>query len=263
MNIRTTLSTVGSVRDGMLVCGGVVYIAGYVTWALHAWNIGAGPAAALETQYFAVGVPLCFFALVGIFLMTTGRRLLTNRWEQYLRARPERERLAIQGGAFVAAVACGGVAIVLMPRAGPAGPGRLMAVLVAVMLSVFLLGLTQGSSYSRRQVATANLVLTSLTLIVIGTAFFVTTVYTEIPQELGGGRPRVARIDVRTADVSAETLQMLAIPLPPLPIARSQEILVVHMDDQTLLIFIGTGELARRRHLEISRSSVAAFEWIR
>src|SRR5438552_2085552 len=50
------MMTLGGLRDGLLVLGGLIYGLGYVTWILFADVNSLGPLSVLSTQYFVAGI---------------------------------------------------------------------------------------------------------------------------------------------------------------------------------------------------------------
>lgn len=76
INSRELGKLLSKIRDFIIILGALVYLVGYVVWALIAWKENLGPIPALDTQYFVAGVPtviaITFFIFVfywlGVFL---------------------------------------------------------------------------------------------------------------------------------------------------------------------------------------------------
>ena len=102
------LSTVGDVRDALLVGAGTVYILGYVTWSISAYSQGLGLLPALEAQYFMAGVVPA--VILGTVLLLLFNLVAINGFMQRLFG-PNK---AILNGAFrYLSQGCGGVFVLL------------------------------------------------------------------------------------------------------------------------------------------------------
>lgn len=94
--IFSWLKRFGELRDGLLVIAGILYIVGYLTWAINAWQYNLGLLPALESQYFLAGIgpaltlAVSYFVVRGLFLLrkkvaaylepgVTGWKLLLRR----------------------------------------------------------------------------------------------------------------------------------------------------------------------------------------
>src|SRR4051812_28400933 len=78
--MKQLLARVGSLRDGLLVAGAIVYGAGYAAWSLHASMHGLGPVSGLEVQYFIAGVPVLLVLGIGWYIGRVLVKFCTTQW---------------------------------------------------------------------------------------------------------------------------------------------------------------------------------------
>lgn len=258
MNIGTALKHVGELRDGLIVIGGALYGAGYATWALYAFTINAGPVSALQVQYFAAGAPAVFLLVTGSAALVLSRRFLSERWPGYLARLATRSRLAIQ----LLILSVSGVLLVashLITRYAQHTPTYAVLTATFMILGIAVAALLPQPSHAVGG-TTSLLGIAAALLVLTGTLLFIRFVYPTVPQELGGGRPRLAALDVRSADFSAETLMLLDVTNSK-PVARTGRVAVINMSADTVLVVMGTGRVRDLPHLEINRSSIVAIAW--
>lgn len=80
--LTARLEWLGNLRDGILVSVAIFYAAGYLVWAIYAWQNNLGLLPALELQYFVAGVfPVAILvaAILGAKLL---RRFMFEYWSK-------------------------------------------------------------------------------------------------------------------------------------------------------------------------------------
>jgi hypothetical protein len=80
--LTARLEWLGNLRDGILVSVAIFYAAGYLVWAIYAWQNNLGLLPALEFQYFVAGVfPVAILAaaILGAKLL---RRFVFEYWSK-------------------------------------------------------------------------------------------------------------------------------------------------------------------------------------
>lgn len=257
--IGDRLSPLAKLRDGLLVTAVIVYILGYLVWSLNAWVNNLGLLPALDFQYFVAGIfPALLIWLVYIGV-GNGRRLSKNftKWfdpDAKGKVRYLRRFMRLINHLFWWTL---GVKIILqqIEEIGIANVDifsgiqvdisirtiLFIAVFVLVMLPFyFVTGLTKFSHLE-------SLLYCYVVLIgafVVGLGFYTFAIYPQLPQALGGLRPRCVYLDVKKGEMSNGTLKDI---FPVDAIKSSSEVVrSVKVD-----IFFSGGEFIRvRPHVE-------------
>jgi hypothetical protein len=184
-------------RDAGLVIGALIYAFGYVTWAVYAYAWDLGPMPALDSQYFVAGV-VPFLCTVGLataawFINRTARPWLI----QQTRAR----RAALTLPPML-------IGLALIMSSASATTSTLVGMLL-VMITIFASDTTALSPFKN---STSPGTACLLGCGVMFAALYAMPLggFSQIPQELGGGAPRCAYIEVdRTQIGSAVQRELL------------------------------------------------------
>ncbi len=245
-------------RDFILVAAAAVYVLGYLVWALNAWDQGLGLLPAADLQYFVAGfipavtlitawalfravVAVCahfypivakrrwyqvlmvafifgVFALIGNDTFTVvGSLILLTGWVLFFVKLPGFSNSISRKLAERVPSMSGGDGDVEQRRVLK-WLDRFKA-LLKLIYSAFVWGIRVAVG-----IPFAFLGLAYLAVIIW---FLVFIAYTEVPQELGGFKPRCAHLELDTAMISNETRQQL----------------MSELDDATMLGVVRTGEV--------------------
>jgi hypothetical protein len=83
------LKSIGSLRDGILVCGGLIYFCGYFVWSLVAWQHNLGQMPIFDSQYFVAGIPVLISFIILFYLLGRMKHFLIEDWPAWIaRKRP-------------------------------------------------------------------------------------------------------------------------------------------------------------------------------
>ena len=255
------LQRLGEMRDGLLVLAAVFYGAGYLAWNMFAWIYGLGTAPPLDAQYFLIGTPLVVgLAALGYLIHTIVRRLLPDL-ASWSRSRPKRVRLlvALILGAWVLVRTTAYVSNKnQFPQALIYASLLMLYVVYGSIISILFRPSTLG-----RNAASVSLIVVVTTLLGIAIAAYVLSLYRYIPQQIGGGKLRPARIEVRSDTLSPELLEELGCKpdVSGAVVRRTRILWLLIGAGDTLIIVDGPDLLYARGRVEIPRSSVSAILW--
>jgi hypothetical protein len=187
----------GHWRDSLLLGAGVLYILGYVSWALYGWSNGIGFIPVLDTQYFAAGVvPALLF---GLFWMVLRFLRVVNAWTK---GSPTQNQMIVTRMLVIVAVILLSMAFVL-DLFHPRGPLWLFAF---GGLSLYLAAVVARKRGLRfYQVVAIFVVRVYAFLIPLLWLWYVDRAMPNLPPEFGGAEPRCVFLDVDSAQLSSET----------------------------------------------------------
>jgi hypothetical protein len=192
---------VGKLRDGILVAGGGLYVLGYLAWSGHALAEGLGLLPALELQYLLAGSLLALFLLTALLLGVAAMRLAYAS-DAWAKSSHRSIRFLAPVTTFFLGVVVALLAVVLMVFAGVGlGSAGLVAVVFGGSLIAAAIVFTLLPGLKRFERPTVVLFEGGL-IAVAATIFYLVIVYPEVPQELGGVRPRCGYVEVARADAS-------------------------------------------------------------
>lgn len=220
--IGDRLSPLAKLRDGLLVTAVIVYILGYLVWSLNAWVNNLGLLPALDFQYFVAGIfPALLIWLVYIGVRN-GRRLSENftKWldpdakgrlrylQWFIRLINNLFWWTLGGKIILQQIEeKSGIAVDIFSSIQVDISIRtilFIAVFVLVMLPFYFV--TKLTRFSRLE----SLLYCYFALIgacVVGLGFYTFAIYPQLPQALGGLRPRCVYLDVKKAEMSNEALK--------------------------------------------------------
>jgi hypothetical protein len=218
--LRDGVLWLGSLRDGLLVCGGGLYLLGYIAWSVNAWSNNMGLLPALEFQYVVAGVIVAALSTT-IYGMIKALLLVRARLPSWLNPQKTWGRLARAAilvvfllSFFVGAAAdrLGATnitdgALLVLTFTGPlllplpvTGTGWLSA------LSKFL-GSTTGFLFEKVFGPTYVVLVSLIGSVLLGRTAIM--LYVNLPQALGGVRPRCAFVDFDENKLSKDTRSIL------------------------------------------------------
>jgi hypothetical protein len=173
-------------RDLAIVVATAAYVTGYAIWGIYAYEYGLGTRSAVQMQYFVAGAPglvvisliLVLFYWFPAVLSTLGRYLL----------RKLGSRLFSTLGIMALVLLCLGA--IAYPHSNDS-LDRIDALgFVLIIIQVIFAGF-QGDTKQVRA-----MLLSLLPLFAFSLYFYALYVYPDIPQELGGGRPKCVVLGV-------------------------------------------------------------------
>jgi hypothetical protein len=186
--LGSSLNDVAAFRDGFLLVVATAYVLGYVAWSVHALQEHLGLLPALRFQYIFAGlVPLILLWLIASLVMAV---------------RGIQSGIRAVVASFSVVVATAGISILAIPFVGVGGVG----LYVCGTLLLFAAGVLFGA-VGFLPIAVPWV---GLSVAFVGIAFYVSVLYAEIPQELGGVRPSCAYLDVKAKEIGEPALADLS-----------------------------------------------------
>ena len=210
-----SVKRIAQLRDVILVGGTLLYILGYIVWALNAWANNLGLLPALQAQYLISGIPPALIIVLAWIAIEGSKRFTCWLQSSYFIEKPRLLPLLIGCVAQVAFTLSFMFAVASsfdwFARLLPFPPETVRA----TAWSVVLILMSVGAHFVKPQRTFVMLfhsyypvVLFSL----IGFGVYIFVVYPVVPQSLGGMRPRSAYLDLRREEVSRETIAALVSP---------------------------------------------------
>ena len=276
--IRNWLKPIGELRDGALVLVSVTYITGYMVWSLNAWVNQLGVLPVIDSQYFVAGFVPVSILLLAYFGGTQLRRLIeqwdqlvapnvTIWWQGLLRL----AAIAVFVGSFATLIILSIVNALSESKGTTYNIFRVVIVIWGISF-IFLppinevehpnwlqswlqdwfggKGFRAAQSWFRKLMS--YYVIFALTL--LGLFYYLFIAYPNLPQELGGVRPRCGYLDVPKAQLSNETLEAIVpanLVKSDHPVVRSMEVEILFSGSDVILI------RSRGTVYEIKRSNVS------
>lgn len=232
-----SLNAIAAYRDGALLLVACAYLLGYAVWSFHAWQEGLGLLPALRFQYLLAGaVPLSLgLLLVGFFVAV-------NRIESV-------RQITI---VLVAVVL---TTILLSALVFPSLLGK-VGLWSYIGLTAFVFA--TGLAFPMIGLAPIAVPWMALSVVFLGAVLYVSVLYPAIPQEFGGVRPRCAYLDLKTAEVSPDTLKKVAgsYSASARAGAATTDPSGIATTDKLSLLFVGSDfMLVRRREVSSGQAS--------
>lgn len=260
-------------RDPVLVLGAILYGLGYGTWSLMSWRRGLGVLPALQVQYLVAGFCTGLALVVLLTLPAIMGWLLTFKGlDVFAKWGSRKQRLV------VLALAVAPMGVLWLQSAGAVQrPWLRVSTWIAMWVATGLIGalaqvadravtrpgddpsvvfLRKPESPTLGRVSVFAALYWAATLIFLSLGAPYLDWYGALPQELGGGRPRCAFLDIATDSVSLETSTRLGLAWPPVAgTARSKA---------QRLFFVGTDVILIEGAppVEMPRSSVRTISWV-
>ena len=266
--VADLLENVGKIRDGILVGASLLYLTGYAVWALIAWKYGLGPLPVFDVQYFVAGLPILLIVIVCTGFLRGINKFLVHRWPAFMTRRGKIFQ-KVSFWIYLIATLSGIVVFFVFIENKRLWPIALAADLMVGVIGLFYLhsdvyifqGIRPSFSFFNKlyRLSFCFLIVCATGVLVI---YYITSVYVAIPQEFGGAKPRLAQIDVKTKELSRETMDALGIQERDNEVARSPILTV---------IFAGSGNLFFKAYgcpnesslIELPRSATVAITWKR
>lgn len=268
----TWLAWAETLQKVVLIGVPLVYMLGYTVWAYHAWRYSLGALPAVQSQYLTAGLVPAI--ILGLFLLSVSRikAFVEDVGALFLpevpagRRRLRRPVLALYGSTCVVFAAL----LVLYLFGHPSVPAifALYGSLYGVSLGLPVLVRRRDRTLSDRMrfdgsdwyyVAAVPALFTALFLCV-----YFRFVFPNVPQELGGALPRIARLDLDRGALSAERLGAL---LPPgaahskVKVVQTRPVYVFFAGAQSLLIK-PYGRWADNQTYEVEVGTVKGITWL-
>lgn len=289
MSLKQLIQDLGNIRDGLLVSVGLIYILGYMVWSVLAWRHNLGPLPVLDAQYFAAGLPPLLAVLTVVLLIHFSRRFLLDKWPKWLETLSWRKQLLVYG--LVTVLALSSLLIVVKFRYLAnkfQSPVVFFLPLFSVIFFASLLlepqqlylrwlqKLADDGVLTPDRVSTlkknwawkfigyprlSNLYLILALLGAAGIFFWVQSLYSRIPQEFGGGKPRCAQLDVIWAELSPETRQHLSAGSPRSEAEKTvstAELIVYFAGKESIIV---SAKSQNATPTEVDRQAVRAVRW--
>lgn len=278
--IIQTIKALGECRDGLLVGASVIYLAGFCAWSIAAWLNGMGSVPAIEAQYFVVGVPVLLF--LGAMTVGVGwlGRLALEWWPAYfVRVTPSGQWLIFLGLFTLLMVSSYGWIpqflrwILRLPsEANAAIPSEREWLFFVISVVSILFIRSPGSprwKHLRRVpfewYAAVFIHVHVPALLALALWFYVSRLYIEIPQALGGGRPRTAQLEVLADQVSSDTLRELSEAADAAltkKVVRTRDVQVLSTVGETVLLRLYSKDTGQeQKRLEIHRKAITVVVW--
>jgi hypothetical protein len=243
------------IRDIAIVFLPAIYILGYLTWSVNAYNLGLGALPALNEQYLMSGLfPAAIMTIV--YALHRFGVYHTRRLDDSLPSKYRRIHRAIR--TVVSALAlCFLVAVAKMPEdvlgsdwESTAVGWELASIFALCMLCfVFPASSAEDQHMESRTRFKIRLLLLPLFLLLVG-LYVSFSVVTYVPSAFGGLQPRCARLDVVVAELSKDSRWELGFPT-----AMSEDS-VQRTPNRVRVLYIGDRSAA----LELVGSSKGPFE---
>ena len=197
-------------KDLIIALGGAVYFLGYLIWSYYAWRYHLGPVPALQGQYFVAGlVASCFLLITGAFIWLAVW-LADIWWPRYLAGRSVAVRRTLLS--LAALLLFGGIAVVIVSTAdAPSTAVWQRAYITIGVLAIvpFVFSRLRLAPRLTQRVIRPVLITYVATISILTLFRTVEQSYPVWPQELGGGRPRMAYLTLYRSAVDGGGLTFL------------------------------------------------------
>jgi hypothetical protein len=219
-SIINRLEPIGKLRDPVLVMAGIFYLFGYIVWAINAHNNNLGLVPALEFQYVVAGIVPVLIVLAIAFIVV-GYKWLRKKLDVLFHPAVTGTKRLVRGALFILWF----ISLVLLygSYSDRFYDYAKFTAIIFTLLSLLLPPIKRKSKPLRRSLADALIGMVYLFSVLgkfygyafvvlfplLAFLFFVNNVYTRIPLEFGGARPRYACLDVVKIQLSSETIARL------------------------------------------------------
>jgi hypothetical protein len=206
---------IGELRDGLLVTATILYILGYIIWAINAWQWNLGLLPVLESQYFLAGIVPALSLAASYFAAIRGFPLLRKKVIIFLKPSETGWNRPLSAVFLYAALALmlitayytkfGSIIPIMGPSKSVLWLGLIDLLILFAILSIVLL----PPHWKSTRWGTIFSPLLAILLFFEIMWLYIFYVYPLIPQEFGGPQARCAYLDIVKAQVSNETLEAI------------------------------------------------------
>jgi hypothetical protein len=184
-----------------LLIPGVAYAAGLVVWSVNAHRNDLGAQASADLNYLVAGVVpgLLFLCLLVVALFLMAAPAWTSEWLSH-------RKRNFAGYLLLGALIAWFTLVFVAPEENRAFDIALLVLSIFLMITPFFL---VPSGNTERLIWTIAVLVGSFVAVILVFNFYSDTIYPELPQSLGGGLPRCARLDIDTTSISDQTLKGL------------------------------------------------------
>ena len=267
MWVSWLVTHLGVLKDGVLAIGSVVYLVGYLAWCYYAWRYHIGPVPALQAQYFVAGV-----FIVGVLSTTACASYMVIRvadiwWPTFLNAQSRARRRALLSG-MAALLICAVAAVIFTSASIAARPAWHQT--ATTLLAVAVLPFVFSALHLAPRLSGGLIRVVLVAYIVLITAGLVLRVveqwYPEWPQELGGGKPRMASLTLYKTSVGNGGLRFLQNiynkEMPNSDVIETGPVYVLVRTSDYLIISTAAPNRHSSGRLEVPMKAIAAISWI-
>ena len=263
-NIGKLFTSLGDVRDAILVLVSLLYFLGYIGWAVFAWGAQLGVAPPFQAQYFVAGLPVLatLGAVVAVAVML--QRLLIWRWPVWFSSRNRSVKIIL-----VFSIAFVTIFAAILQYVVPdytfnltRRPLWLDLTFGAVLFfGLLLLVVSLGADGPEGIGYTIALYASVAALAIIPYIYLTLVLYPRVPQYFGGGKPRCAYLDLYKEHFSPETLgELVPDPGSSSAVVRSKEVGLIFSSGEAVYVFVPQA-LKDYKRFEVKRGDVSAIEW--
>jgi hypothetical protein len=183
---RVWLDVLPKLRDSVLVIFGTAYALGYIVWAIHAYRNGLGGRPASPAQYFVAGAPVLTVLVILLCLFYWLPQALKSLRDFAIR------RFGRRGHALIGLV---GILILVAAYRLDALSTKSLAGTVVTGMVVLLLALT-GITLMVGDFPVRAFLVTIVPLCMLAIHAYAYSIFPNLPQEFGGGRPRCVTVSI-------------------------------------------------------------------
>jgi hypothetical protein len=269
--VKSLLRHLGQVRDGLLVLGGILYIAGYSSWAFFASTNGLGPLPALQPQYFVSGVPVIVFMMVAAFSIRIGHIAYARQWPAWISSKSTKVRRVVLAIIVSLAMILFGLYLKLLfglkDADGPISDWKVLGIIAVGFCGLALVPLVRIESLIRLTSFYSKFIYAMVVLLsIFFTMLYLKELHPLIPFEMGGPRPRAAILDLVRGKLSEDTALRL-IPkenINKAQIIASRRVWIYFSSSSTVMLSAMDPMHSHSPELlELDRSAIVAIRWLR
>lgn len=295
--VRGAFADPSTARDRSLVVLAVIYFIGYAAWSVYALQNNLGPLPPIQTQYFLAGSVI----LVIVALLYLGVRYIS--FPGVLVRKLDTRLLIVVSCFSITTFLASGFSNAYHYSRYNVSELYINVISMMSMLITFECLVEFERRFSRppfiiedKRITSTVYMMSRAFLVVVSfsvVVFFMLFTYGQIPQAIGGGRPRCAIMELSREKISPETLEALLPPATTTPVAsagtttppespvktsRSREVNVLFQSSDLLIVRpfplptpaptatapvpSATQTLTRQGHTyEIKRSAVEVVTW--
>ncbi len=274
---KTFLQNIAQIRDPILVFSIVSYASGYLIWSFHMWQGGIGFVPALDPQYFIAGILPTVLLLLVLIAVTKGRKFTSSFCGKLAPDATGKWRKA-RNSAKIVFYSC----VVIWLIAGVFYSGEKISELtmfiiqvICMPLGVFMVLLVPDMFISQRRNDAFTRLLRKFDAIyrkslsyyllisfaILAVVLYSLLLYPQIPQELGGIKPKPALLELRSATFSDQLLEQLSETSVNSEIVRTVEVDILFYSSNRLVVR-QTNEDGHKSTYDLKRDDVETIIWL-